>query len=149
MMRADIWNHSIVIEMTPEDKFFYLYILTNPQSNQIGIYKITKKQLAFDLGFSAEIVRSIMDRFTDHYKLIRYNPGTSEIAIKTWGKYYLHKAGKQVMECVISVLNEVKDHSLIRYVAGAIYKPEIYSLYDSSCKLEEMFSQGIQEQITG
>lgn len=149
MVRADFWNNSIVIDMSPEDKYFYLYLLTNPETSQSGIYKITKKQMAFDLGYSVESVQSLIDRFRDYHNLIRYNPETRELAIKTWGKYHLHKAGKQIMQCIISELNEVKDHSLIRYVAGSIIKPEIYSLYDSSCKMEEMFSHGNQEQITG
>ena len=53
MVRTDFWKNPIVLEeMTPEDKFFYLYLLTNPLTTQTGIYKITKKQLAFDLGYS-------------------------------------------------------------------------------------------------
>lgn len=148
-VRVDFWNNPIVLEdMTPEDKYFYLYLLTNPHTTQSGIYQITKKQMAFDLGYSVESLQSLIDRFTEHYKLIRYNPETRELAIKNWGEYNLHKAGKRVMECIISELNEVQDHSLIRYVAESIIKQEIYSLYDSSCKMEEMFSYAIQEQIT-
>jgi len=69
-------------EMTPEDKYSYLYLLANPQTTQIGIYRLTKKQMAFDLGYSIESVHSLMDRFTLHYKVIRYNPETRELAIK-------------------------------------------------------------------
>jgi hypothetical protein len=127
-VRVDIWNHPLVLEkMTPEDKFFYLYLLTNPYTTQIGIYKITKKQMAFDLAYSIESVHSLMDRFTDHHKLVRYNPETRELAIKSWGEYNLHKGGKAVMDCVISELLEVEDYSLIHYVAVSIKKQEILS----------------------
>lgn len=131
-VRIDIWNHPLVLEkMTPEDKYFYLYLLTNPNTTHIGIYKITKKQMAFDLGYSIESVHSLMDRFTDHHKLVRYNPKTRELAIKNWGEYNLHKGGKLVMDCVISELLEVEDYSLIHYVAVSIKKQEILSLYES------------------
>ena len=40
----------VMEEMTPEDKYFYLYLLTNPCTNMIGVYRIVKKQMAFDLG---------------------------------------------------------------------------------------------------
>lgn len=117
MVRVDFWSNPIVLEeMTPEEKYFYLYLLTNPETNQSGIYKITKKQMAYDLGYSIERVHSLINRFSEHHKLIRYNPETRELAIKKWGKYNLHKTGKRVMESIISELNEVKDHSLIRYV---------------------------------
>ncbi|WP_231597694.1 hypothetical protein [Bacillus sp. SA1-12] len=43
MVRTEFWRDSIALdEMTPEDKYFYLYLLTNPKTTQIGIYRITK-----------------------------------------------------------------------------------------------------------
>jgi hypothetical protein len=114
MVRTDFWKNPIVSEeMTPEDKYFYLYLLTNPHTTQIGIYRITKKQMAFDLGYSIESVHSLMERFTRHHKLIRYNPETRELAIKNWGKDNLHKGGKPVMDCIFSELKDVEDTSLI------------------------------------
>ncbi|WP_243459337.1 DnaD domain protein [Metabacillus bambusae] len=137
MVRTEFWKNPIVSEeMTPEDKYFYLYLLTNPHTTQIGIYKITKKQMAFDLGYSIESVHSLMERFTRHHKLIRYNPETREIAIKNWGKDNLHKGGKPVMDCINSELKEVEDLSLILYVSETIQKSEIRSLYESFCEPE-------------
>ena len=87
MVRTEFWKNPIVSEeMTPEDKYFYLYLLTNPNTTQIGIYQITKKQMAFDLGYSIESVQSLLERFIRHHKLIRYNPETRELAIKNWEK---------------------------------------------------------------
>ena len=139
MVRTEFWKNPIVSEeMTPEDKYFYLYLLTNPNTTQIGIYRITKKQMAFDLGYSIESVHSLMERFIRHHKLIRYNPETRELAIKNWGKDNLHKGGKPVMDCILSELKEVEDTSLIRYVAETIRKQEIRSLYESFCEPERM-----------
>ncbi|ULT54874.1 DnaD domain protein [Neobacillus drentensis] len=148
MVRTDFWKNPIVLEeMTPEDKFFYLYLLTNPNTTQIGIYKITKKQIAFDLGYSIEGVHSLMERFITHHKLIRYNPETRELAIKNWGKDNLHKAGRPVMDCIYSELKEVEDTSLIHYVSETIQKQEIHSLYESFCKEEGMLieKEGIDQ----
>ncbi|MEH7415781.1 DnaD domain protein [Neobacillus drentensis] len=139
MVRTDFWKNPIVLEeLTPEDKYFYLYLLTNPSTTQIGIYKITKKQMAFDLGYSIESVNSLMERFIKHHKVICYNPETREVAIKNWGKYNLHKAGKPMMDCIYSELKEVEDLSLIPYVAEAIQKGDIRSLYESFYVHEEM-----------
>lgn len=126
----------VMEEMTPEDKYFYLYLQTNPNTTQIGIYPITKKQMAFDLGYSIETVHALMDRFISHYKLIRYNPETRELAIKNWGKEHLHKSERPVIECISSELQEVEDHSLIQYVAEAVRKQEIRDLYEAFCKNE-------------
>ena len=139
MVRTEFWTNAIVSEeMTPEDKYFYLYLLTNPHTTQIGIYKITKKQMAFDMGYSIESVQSLMERFIQHHKLIRYNPETRELAIKNWGKDNLHKGGKPIMDCILSELKEVEDLSLIQYVAESILKREISSLYEAFFKQDEM-----------
>ncbi|WP_251033816.1 DnaD domain protein [Bacillus sp. ISL-75] len=139
MVRTDFWKNPIVSEeMTPEDKYFYLFLLTNPHTTQIGIYKITKKQMAFDLGYSIESVHSLMERFIVHQKLIRYNPETRELAIKNWGKYNLDKGGKPFMDCIFSELKDVEDLSLIQYVSKAIQKQEIRSLFESFCEQEEL-----------
>ncbi|WP_042374249.1 DnaD domain-containing protein [Neobacillus jeddahensis] len=138
IVRTDFWKNPVVSEeMTPEDKYFYLYILTNPNTTQIGVYKITKKQMAFDLGYSIETVQSLMDRFILHHKVIRYNSETRELAIKNWGKYNLNAGGKPVMDCIVSELKEVEDHSLIEYVSESIVKQEIRSLYQAFCQQEE------------
>lgn len=140
MVQAEFWTNPVFSEeMTPEDKYFYLYLLTNPQTTQIGIYKITRKQMALDLGYSLESVQALMDRFIQHHKLIRYNPETRELAIKNWGKYNLHKAGKPVMDCIISELKGAEDPELIQYVAESILKDDIRCLFESCCNQEEMF----------
>ncbi|CAG9609133.1 DnaD domain protein [Pseudoneobacillus rhizosphaerae] len=138
MVRVDFWRNPVVLEeMSPEDKYFYLYLLTNPNTTQIGIYQITKKQMAFDLGYSIESVHALMERFIHHHKVIRYNPETRELAIKNWGKYNLQKGGKPIMDCIYSELNEVVDKSLIQYVSESIPKGEICSVYQSFCKQVE------------
>jgi hypothetical protein len=135
MVHVDFWKNPIVLEeMSPEDKLFYLYLLTNANTTQIGIYKITKKQMAFDLGFSMESVNTVMERFIHHHKVIRYNPVTRELAIRNWGVDNLYKAGKPVMDCITSELKKVEDISLIKYVLEPIEKQEIRSLYISFCE---------------
>ncbi|WP_305751703.1 DnaD domain-containing protein [Mammaliicoccus sciuri] len=118
-------------EFTPEDRYFYLYLLTNPRTTQIGIYQITKKQIAFELGYSTESINALIDRFENHHKLIKYNIETREIAIKNWGRYNFNKAGKPVEDCVRSELSRVKDNELIEYTKPNIDNSKIINIYDT------------------
>lgn len=132
MVHTEFWDDpKVVEEMTPEDKYFFLYLLTNANTTQIGIYQITKKQMAFDTGYSLESINALLDRFINHHKMIVYNPNTREIALRNWGKYNLNRGGKPVIDCVKSELNQVKDKSLISLVAERIEKQEIKKIYDS------------------
>lgn len=132
MVNTSFWDDPRVVEeLTPEDKYFFLYLLTNSNTTQIGIYQITKKQMAFDLGYSMESINSLLDRFVKQHQIVRYNPETRELAIKNWGKYNLNRGGKPMIDCVTSELNEVKDQQLITYVGDQVQHEKIRSLYDT------------------
>lgn len=132
LVYTDFWTDPKVMEeMTPKDRFFYLYLLTNPSTTNCGIYLITKKQMAFELGYSIEDVNSLMDSFENSYRLIAYNPETRELAIKNWGKYNLSRGGKPVVDCLMSELSKVKDKNLIRYIEGGITNKAMKELYQS------------------
>ena len=129
---TSFWNDPRVVEeMTAEDKYFFLYLLTNESTTQIGIYQITKKQIAFDMGYSMESAGALLQRFRDHHKIIKYNEETREIAIKNWGKYNLNRGGKPILDCVKSELKEVKDTSLIQWVGEGITNDSVRIVYES------------------
>ncbi len=113
-VHVSFWSDPKVMEeMTPEDKYFYLYLLTNPNTKQIGVYQITKKQMAFDLGYSVESINSLLERFIKNHQIIKYNEDTREICILNWAKYNLIKAGKPIIDLIKKELKEVKDVSLL------------------------------------
>src|SRR5690606_18453 len=101
----------------------------NPNTKQIGIYPITKKQMAFDMGYSIETINSLMDRFENHHKVIRYNKDTREIALINWGKYNFRRGGKPFEDCIRKELAEVKDKNLIKLVAEKIENKSILALF--------------------
>ncbi len=114
---TSFWNAPRVLEeMTPEDKLFKLYLITNSSSTQIGVYQKTKKEMAFELGYSIESVNSLIQRFEHVHKTIRYNPDTRELAIKNWGKYNFFKGGKPVLDLMAKEIRSVQDLTLLVYV---------------------------------
>ncbi|MED1404299.1 DnaD domain protein [Bacillus mycoides] len=130
-VQVSFWQDAKVIEeMTPEDKLFNLYLLTNPCTTQIGVYQITKKQMAFDLGYSMESVNALLDRFENHHKLVAYNPETRELAIVNWGKYNLNRGGKPIEDCVRKELEGVSDISLIRLVTPKVKNDKIRAIFE-------------------
>lgn len=128
---TEFWSDPKVMEdMTPEDKYFYLYLLTNPCTNMIGIYRIVKKQMAFDLGYSIESINSLMGRFINNHKLVLYNEETKEICIKNYGKYNLNKGGKPMIDCIKKDLGNVIDKTFIKEIATNVKNTSIKQLID-------------------
>ena len=111
------WTDTKVItDFTPEDRYFMLYLLTNPQTTQLGIYELTPKVAAFEMGYSVDSVQSLIERFTTHHELIFYSKETSEVAIKNYLWHSIIKGGKPVEDLLIKEIGKVKNKSLIQKV---------------------------------
>lgn len=142
------WEDPEVLEQfTPEDKLFYLYLLTNPKTTQIGVYQITKKEMAFGLGYSMESVNSLLNRFTEHHKIVKYDDATRELALINWGKYNFNKGGKPIEDCVKKELKEVKDLKLIKYVSEKITNKKIRQIYENFIKDGEVYFEPSKKSL--
>lgn len=121
VISTEFWLDSkIVMYFSPEDKYFYLYLMTNPHTTQLGIYVLVPKIASFELGYSEETVNVLLDRFENKYDMIRYNPVTNEIAIKNYLKHSIVKGGKPVLDCLNKEALLVKDKSLLIYIKNNI-----------------------------
>lgn len=85
-IQISFWQDELIIELDPEEKYFYLYLMTNDKTTQCGIYRINKKIVAFDTGWSIEKVELMLDKFINHGR-IEYNDKNKEIFLKNWLKF--------------------------------------------------------------
>ena len=114
---TDFWtDDKVMVEFSPEDRLFMLYLLTNPHTTQLGVYKILPKQMAFELGYSSDTINVLLDRFETKYNIVRYSKATSEIAVRNYLKYSIVKGGKPVLDLLTKEANRVKDKSLLAYI---------------------------------
>lgn len=121
---TSFWTDGKVDEFSPEDKYFMLYLLTNPFTTQLGIYEISIKQVAFQLGYSVDAVKVLLDRFETKYDMIIYSTKTNEIAIKNFLRHSIIKGGKPVEDCIKKEMSKIKNKSLIDEVFGFIADKE-------------------------
>ena len=113
-IQTNFWSDTYIQEeMTAEDKYFYLYLMTNEFTTQIGIYPITKKQMAFDLGYSMESVQSLLQRFETYHKLIKYDTETREIILLKWAENNLNIGGKPVQDLIKKEISQVKNKEFL------------------------------------
>lgn len=113
-IHIQFWGDSFMQELTPEQRYFYLYLLTNDKTKQCGIYEITKRQICYDTGYNIDTVSKLLIYFINQGK-IRYNPETNEIAVKNWSKYN-NSTSPKVQICINQELKSVKDKSMIEYI---------------------------------
>ncbi len=117
---TSFWTDGKVDEFTPEDRYFMLYLLTNPFTKQLGIYEISIKQVAFQLGYSVDAVKALLERFENKYGMIVFSPDTNEVAILNFLRHSVVRGGKPVADCIIQDMTRVKNRKLIDIVFSHI-----------------------------
>jgi hypothetical protein len=53
-IEISFWQDNFVLELTPEEKFFYLYLMTNSKTRQSGVYSLPVKVIEFETGYNRE-----------------------------------------------------------------------------------------------
>ena len=114
------WTDGKVDDFSPEDKYFMLYLLTNPFTTQLGIYEMSVKTAAFQMGYDENVVKVLLDRFENKYGMIRWSKETKEVAIKNFLRHSIIKGGAPVRDCLIKELKRVKNRDLIAWVFSSI-----------------------------
>jgi hypothetical protein len=115
-IHTSFWSDPFIQDLDNDHRLFYLYLLTNEKTKQCGIYEISKKQIAFELGYSIDKVSKLLAYFIKTGKIL-YSDETKEVALKNWMKYNGSTSPK-VVSCIKSELCMVKDRVLIEYVNG-------------------------------
>lgn len=119
-LHLSFWtDNKVVDEFTPEDKYFYLYLLTNPQTNICGCYEVSYSQITNQTGYSKDTVNRLLNRFDTVHSVIRFNKETKEILVLHWYKYNWIKSEK-VLTGVESVAKHIKCDEFREYVFGVL-----------------------------
>ena len=113
-VHTSFWSDPFIEDLDRDKKLFYIYILTNDKTRQCGIYEISKKQIAYDLGYSIDTVSKLLSHFIKVGK-IKYNETTKELAVKNWLKYN-GSTSPTVKSCIDREFTLVKDRLLIQYL---------------------------------
>ena len=114
MIHTSFWEDPDVIDKySPEDRYFYLYLLTNPHTHACGIYTLPLRVASFETGYSVDTIKTLLERFESKYGTIVYNFDTQEIAVLRFLKYNIVSGGKPILNAIERGLQEVKDKQLI------------------------------------
>lgn len=114
-------------DFTPEDKYFYLYLLTNPHTTLSGCYELGKRQASRELGYNEETVDRLIHRMETVHNVIRYDKSTKEILLLNWHKYNWSKSPKCLKGIEYSMQN-IKSDAFRKYCADTLYVQYRYSI---------------------
>lgn len=131
------WNDSKVEEeFTPEDKYFYLYLLTNPQTNICGCYRISYATMVKDTGYSKDTIIRLIKRFDTIHKVIKFDEVNKEMLLLNWHKYNWTTSDK-VLSGVKKIADKIKCDQFRDYIYRLI---ECYRNDQPPCSYEKKIS---------
>jgi Txe/YoeB family toxin of Txe-Axe toxin-antitoxin module len=141
-VHCEFWQDAFVLDLTPEEKYFYIYLMTNGKTTQCGIYELPKRIMETETGYSRETVEKLLLRFIEYGK-VQYNEATKEIFMLNWVKYNFINSPK-VKKCIEKEISKVK-HEPFKNLYASILKEYGYRIDSLSKDLEE---KGTEEQNT-
>ena len=87
-IQTSFWTDAKVTDdLTPEDRYFYLYLLTNPHTNLSGCYELSLKQASDETGYTKDTIERLLDRFQTYHRTVFYCKQTKEVLLVKWAKY--------------------------------------------------------------
>ena len=121
-IQLSFWTDSKVVDdFTPEDRYFYLYLMTNPHTTLCGCYEISIRQISTEIGYTKDVVERLIDRMENLHDVIRYNQDAKELLILNWHKYNWTKSPK-LRPAIMSSIEKVKTPEFTEYLLKQIEK---------------------------
>lgn len=71
VVNTRFWDDAYVAELTPNEKLAFLYLLTNALTTIGGVYELSLKRAAFDVGLPIRDLRSTFEKLEADRKIVR------------------------------------------------------------------------------
>jgi len=103
----EFWQDEFILELSPEHKLTYLFLLTNRRTSQCGIYNIGLTIAQLELKFSEEKIQEHLKFFQEKGKIL-YSEENKELMILNWYKYNNIHNHKNIRICINKELKRIK-----------------------------------------
>ena len=110
-------------DFSAEDRYVFLYLLTNPYTNLSGCYELSFQQVCRQTGYTIQNVETVMGRLENNHNVIKYCRETHEVLILKWGRYNWTRSEK-LSKPINAAIGRIKHKPFQDYVR------EMYSNID-------------------
>ncbi|MBE6068695.1 MAG: replication protein [Clostridium lundense] len=110
-LQLSFWGDAFVMDLTPEEKFFYVYLLQCTNTKQCGIFELSKRTIEYETGYNRETVSKLLQRFINYGKM-EYCEETKEIMILNWIKYNFINS-RNTIKCINKEIKEIKHREFV------------------------------------
>ena len=115
-IQTDIWNETWFTEFPDTVKLVYLYLLTNPGTNNAGVYIRREKAIAFECGI--EDVSKELEYLKEKKEIIIHGDW---VAVLRHPEFQKWETNMSIAKAIISDLSTVPEE-LVMILAGSNYR---------------------------
>lgn len=109
------WTDTKICDnFSPNEKYMYLYLMTNSHTNLCGCYEVSIKQIVFETGLDKKNVTSLLDSLKKK-GVIDISDETNELLLVNWYKYNWTASAK-FRKSLEENISEVKFEGFRRYL---------------------------------
>ncbi len=127
-VNIDFWQDVKVVDnFSPEDKYFMLYLLTNPKTNLIGCYELSIRTASSETGYNKETIERLLNRLKNSHNVIDYDDNTKEVIIFNWYKYNWTKSEK-LEKALVKDIEKVKNINFKNYLTELLKNRDTVSI---------------------
>lgn len=127
-VNIDFWQDVKVVDnFSPEDKYFMLYLLTNPKTNLIGCYELSIRTASSETGYNKETIERLLNRLKKSHNVIDYDDNTKEVIIFNWYKYNWTKSEK-LEKALVKDIEKVKNINFKKYLTEVLKNRDTVSI---------------------
>lgn len=84
-IERSFWETDEARELTPEEKYFWMYLQTNANVNTLGCYAFRMRKAVDETGYNKDTLEKLLDIMIQR-GMILYDATTREIFLLHWGK---------------------------------------------------------------
>ncbi len=111
------WSDDTFLNMSPEQKLIYLYLMSSPYTSLCGIFKLSISTMGHFIGLRNGTIESAFKGFLLAYSdWVQFDESTGEVALLYWPKFALVNANIKAKKKAESDLEDVKSIPLLQAV---------------------------------
>lgn len=117
-------------DFTADDRYFFLYLMTNTHTNLCGCYELSISQIDREMGLkNKKKVEKLIDRMQRVHKNIIYSHQTKEVLILRWHKYNW-TASEKFRKPLIREIEQIKNDDFKEYLLSIFHGEDTISYPD-------------------
>lgn len=109
-VESTFWRDERIITLSSEARYLFLYLLTTPHRNMLGLYYLPAIYACYDMGWDENRLKNSLDELVG-IQAVKYDSETSMVFIRNYLKYNTPSNPNQV-KGIIAKLNEIPKTNL-------------------------------------